>query len=95
MTPESPVNRRRLLSGAATLGVGSLAGWMGTRGDGSYESIHWHINLAIEITGEAYPIPKNVGIVGIVSGSPSLLRYSLAPLVVLPLEEGNSASKVS
>lgn len=48
---------------------------MGARGDGpsessSSESIHWHIDLGIEINGEPYPIPKNVGIGSQYSDSP-------------------------
>ena len=70
MTPESPINRRSLLSGVATLGVVSLAGCIGARSDDSSESIHWHINLAIEINGEPYSIPKNVGIGSQYSDSP-------------------------
>lgn len=62
MAPESPVNRRRLLSGVTTLGVVSLAGCMSAGGKNSSESIHWHVNLAIEINGEPYLVPKNVGI---------------------------------
>ena len=80
MPPETPINRRRLLSGVATIGVASLAGCMGVRGKGSYESsspestssesIHWHVNLAIKINGESYPVPKNVGIGSQYSDSP-------------------------
>lgn len=75
MTPESPVNRRKFLSGIATLGGVSLAGCMGARGKSSSEpssseSIHWHVNLTIEINGESYPVPKNVGIGPQYSDSP-------------------------
>lgn len=80
MTPESPVTRRTLLSGIATLGVAFLAGCMSTRGkdssksdssdSSSSEPIHWHVNLAIEINDESYPIPKNVGIGTQYSDSP-------------------------
>lgn len=67
MTPDSPTTRRRLLAGVGTLGIGALAGCLGTlntgsTNSGSSESIHWHVTLSIEIDGEPHPIPTNVGI---------------------------------
>lgn len=70
MSPPPALGRRRLLTGITALGIGSLAGCMGTRGERSSDSIHWHIDLAIEIDGESYPIPKNVGIGSQYSDSP-------------------------
>lgn len=69
-TLESSVTRRRLLSGVGTLGVGSLAGCVGALGKNSSESIHRHVDLAIEIHGEPHPIPKGVGIGTQYSDSP-------------------------
>lgn len=34
----------------------------GTTESSSADSIHWHVTLRIEIDGEPYPIPKDVGI---------------------------------
>lgn len=68
MIPES-LTRRKVLSGVGTLGGVSLAGCMGAGGSSS-SSIHWHVDLSIEINGETYPVPKNVGIGSQYSDSP-------------------------
>lgn len=67
MTADAPVTRRRLLAGAGTLGLGSLAGCLGVLNTGSAdsdssESIHWHVTLGIVVDGEPHPVPKDVGI---------------------------------
>lgn len=77
------VPRRQLLQGLGTIGLATLAGCttaFGGRGasnDGQSDpgstpsgSVHWHVQLTVEIQGEPQQIPADIGIGSQYSGSP-------------------------